>query len=327
MLETAVAFYNCSAWGRILVSDADRLRFLHNQTTNNIQILKPGQGCETVFVNSTGRTLDLAAAYVLEEAVLISVSPQRRDFLLKWMDKYIFFSDKVQLKDITQETAAFMVLGTESDAVIETLGFKDLVDQPWGTHQSIEVEGVEIRAAVGSGLAIPGYQLILAAEQAEMLQNKLQELNVEALSDQAWEALRIQQGRPIPDAELTEDYNPLEAGLWHTISFTKGCYIGQETIARLNTYRGVKQHLWGLKLNQAVEAGTPILKDEEKIGTLTSITATDTGFLGLGYIRSKSEAEGLNVQVGTSEGQLVSVPYISHEYVEFSQPKTSKGLL
>lgn len=55
------------------------------------------------------------------------------------------------------------------------------------------------------------------------------------LGDRVWEQLRIQQGRPAPDQELTEDYNPLEAGLWQTISFEKGCYIGQETIARLNT--------------------------------------------------------------------------------------------
>ena len=73
--------------------------------------------------------------------------------------------------------------------------------------------------------------------------------------------MRIQQGRPKSDRELTEDYNPLEAGLWQTISFEKGCYIGQETIARLNTYKGVKQKLWGIKLDRSVSPQTPIFVD------------------------------------------------------------------
>ncbi|KAB1991038.1 CAF17-like 4Fe-4S cluster assembly/insertion protein YgfZ, partial [Haemophilus parainfluenzae] len=83
-----------------------------------------------------------------------------------------------------------------------------------------------------------------------------------------WQQLRIQQGRPMPGAELTQDYNPLEAGLWQTISFDKGCYIGQETIARLNTYRGVKQQLWGIRLQGPAAPGSPILVEGEKEGTL-----------------------------------------------------------
>ena len=119
------------------------------------------------------------------------------------------------------------------------------------------------------------------------------------------------QGVPQPGTELTEDYNPLEAGLWHAISFDKGCYIGQETIARLNTYQGVKQQLWGVQLSTPVEPGTPILVGEDKVGTLTSILDTAEGPLGLGYIRTKAGGAGLQVTVGEAEGTVVDVPFLS----------------
>ena len=76
-----VAIWDCSHWGLLKLSGADCRRFLHNQTTNNINVLAPGQGADTVFVTSTGRTIDLATAYVTEDGILILVSPNRRNFL------------------------------------------------------------------------------------------------------------------------------------------------------------------------------------------------------------------------------------------------------
>lgn len=304
-----------SSWGRIEVSDEDRIRFLHNQTTNDFQQLKPGQGCDTVFVTSTARTIDLATAYVLEDTILLLVSPNRSQQLMELMDRYIFFSDKVQLKEVTAHTATFSLIGPQSDALLKHLGADQLINQPYGTHQLLPLLETEVRIAVGSGLAIPGYTLILPSEKAATLWNKLISFGAVELNQLGWEQLRIEQGRPTPDNELTEDYNPLEVGLWQTISFSKGCYIGQETIARLNTYKGVKQHLWGIRLNAAAQPGSAIAVGAEKVGKLTSCTQTKHGFFGLGYVRTKAGGVGLKVQVGESEGELVDVPFISHDYV------------
>jgi hypothetical protein len=303
-----------SHWGRIQVSDSDRLRFLHNQSTNDFQQLKPGQGCDTVFVTSTARTIDLATAYVTEDAVLLIVSPNRRQYLMEWLDRYIFFADKVQLTDLTSETATFSLIGPESDALLEQLGAGAIIGQPYATHQLVQLGNVEVRVAVGSGLAMLGYTLIVPAETAATVWSNLVQAGAVPLGDRVWEQLRIQQGRPAPDQELTEDYNPLEAGLWQTISFDKGCYIGQETIARLNTYKGVKQYLWGIRLNAPVEPGSVITLGDEKIGKLTSCTETEYGSFGLGYVRTKAGGEGLKVQVGESQGEIVDVPFVNHDY-------------
>jgi folate-binding protein YgfZ len=309
--QDSVAVCDRSLWGIIRVSDDDRIRFLHNQTTNDFQSLKPGQGCDTVMVTSTARTIDLATAYVLEDAVLLLVSPNRREFLMQWLDKYIFFADKVRLTDVTNETATFSLIGSQSDTIIEKLGAGAIIGQPYGTHQLFD-DGV--RVAVGSGLASPGYTLILPASEKATVLQKIVEAGAQEMGDRAFDVLRILEGRPAPEHELTDDYNPLEAGLWRTISFSKGCYIGQETIARLNTYKGVKQHLWGIRLNAPAEIGSAIAVGDEKVGKLTSYTETPDGYFGLGYIRTKAGGVGLKVQVGETEGEIVEIPFVSHEY-------------
>lgn len=309
----SVAICDRSHWGRIQVSGGDRLRFLHNQSTNDFERLNPGQGCDTVFVTSTARTIDLATAYVTENVVLLIVSPNRRQYMMDWLDRYIFFADKVELTDVTQETATFSLIGPKSDALVEQLGAGTIIGQPYASHQLVELKGVEVRIAVGSGLSMPGYTLIVPTENAATVWSNLVESGSVPLGDRVWEQLRIQQGRPVPDQELTEDYNPLEARLLQTISFEKGCYIGQETIARLNTYKGVKQYLWGIRLSAPAQPGSVITLKDEKIGKLTSYTDTDQGFFGLGYIRTKAGGEGLKVQVGETEGELVDVPFLDHQ--------------
>jgi hypothetical protein len=307
-----VALCDRSHWGLLKISDDERLRYLHNQSTNDFQQLKPGQGCDTVFVTSTARTIDLATAYVMEDAVLVLVSPNRRQRLMEWLDRYIFPMDRVELKDVSSESATFSLIGPESDALLEKLGVELPISEAYATHKQLTLGELPVRFAVGNGLALPGYTLIVSTSDAAKLWQTLTLAGAIPMGDRVWEQLRIEQGRPIPDHELTEDYNPLEAGLWQTISFEKGCYIGQETIARLNTYKGVKQKLWGVRLQAPVEPGTVVMLEEEKVGKLTSFTETDQGLFGLAYIRTKAGGVGLKVHLGEVEGEIVDVPFLTH---------------
>jgi folate-binding protein YgfZ len=310
-VQSRVAVCDRTHWGRLQVSDADRLSFLHNQTTNNFKILKSGQGCETVFVTSTARTIDLVSAYVTEESVILLVSPNRRQQLLSWCDRYIFFGDKVKITDITAQTVAFSLLGPTSEVLLQTLGVIALPTSPHD-HLSATINGYSVRIAAGSGLTNPGFTLITGTDSAAALWQTLIEQEACPFGEAVWERLRVTQGRPKPDAELTEDINPLEAGLWQTIAFDKGCYIGQETIARLQTYQGVKQHLWGIQLNKSVPLGTPITVADKKVGMLTSLVDTPDGSRGLGYVKTKSGGTGTPVTLGTATGTLVAIPFVSH---------------
>ena len=302
-----------SHWGLMKITGEDRLRYLHNQSTNDFAKLQPGEGCDTVFVTSTARTLDLATAYVTDDAVWVLLSPNRREQLLKWLDRFIFPFDKVELEDITAEYAIFSLIGDGSDTLLRELGLKHLTDLANYHNDLGTIDNLSLRVAAGSGIGLPGYTLIVPVADGGAIWSKITATGAIPAGDRVWEQLRIQQGRPRPERELTEDYNPLEAGLWHTISFEKGCYIGQETIARLNTYKGIKQKLWGIELSQAVVPGTEIINEGKKVGVLTSYTDTAKGSFGLAYIRTKAGGDGLQVQVGEATGTLVSVPFIRHE--------------
>ncbi|MEL6815350.1 MAG: folate-binding protein [Cyanobacteria bacterium J06598_3] len=324
ILGAGPVVFDRSHWGQIRLTGADRVRFLHNQTTNNIEQLKAGEGCYTVFVTSTGRTIDLASVYAFEESLLLSVSPEMAKPLYDWMDRYIFFSDKVTLSDESEQTFWLTVVGEGADDVVRSLGVASLIGQPTFTHQSVELAGGEtIEIAAGSDLAIAGYTLWGDESLKSQVLTTILESDAAAGSAEQWELLRVQQGRPMPNHELTDDDNPLEAGLWQSVSFEKGCYIGQETIARLNTYQGVKKRLWGVTLPQRVPLGTALLLDGKKVGKVTSVVSAASGALGLAYIRTKSGGAGLELAVEeTAEGALDApapaqaepLPFVTHEY-------------
>lgn len=319
-IEQSVWLCDRSNCGLLNLQGDDRVRFLHNQTSNNIESLKSGQGCETVFVNSTGRNIELATVYLQENQILLLVSPGQNQNLFNWMDRYIFPFDKVQLQDWTAKYAIFTLLGQPSQNLLAQWVDDEFFTRPEYSHQIITIEDTEIVITVGCGLRITGYNLIIPQEKAPLIWQQLMKQQPQLLGSQEWETLRIHQGRPKPEAELTEEYNPLETGLWHAISFDKGCYIGQETIARLNTYKGVKQRLWGIKLEQAINPETDklITVEGKKVGIVTSYEQTEKEYFALGYIRTKAGGEGLSVQVGNVPGKVVSLPFVKHEYYQGS---------
>jgi len=311
-----VAIADLTHWGLLEVKGEDRLQFLHNQSTNEIKNLKSGQGCETVLLTSTARTLELATLFATETGVSMLVSPEQAEPIMAWLDRYLFPMDRVELANISTQYAVFSLIGPQSDSLLATNGVENIIGQGESTHLQTRLGNIEVRIAVGNGLAMPGYTLIVAIADAAVLWQYLVDKGAAPLGDRLWEHLRICQGRPLAGRELTEDYNPLEAGLWRFISFDKGCYIGQETIARLNTYQGVKQQLWGVVLDRLVPLATPILVEDKKVGVLTSCAATEVGYRGLAYIRSRIAVAGLEFVSGEATGKLVTVPFLSHRYYQ-----------
>ncbi|MEO0869097.1 MAG: folate-binding protein [Cyanobacteria bacterium J06642_11] len=313
---SSTTFIDRSHWGRIRITGADRLRFLHNQTTNAFEQLSPGQGCNTVFVTSTARTLDLVSAYVDNDSVLLMVSPTMATELITWMDRYIFFADQVTLSEETQTTFAITLLGPNTEQLLTQLGLP--IPDSAGSHRhghASPLQAVPIHVVQETGLALPGYTLIGPQAQATVLQQWLNDQGISAMSPQQWEVLRIRQGRPMPGQELTKDDNPLEAGLWHTVSFEKGCYIGQETIARLNTYQGVKKQLWGFQLDEFVPPSTALTIDGTQVGTLTSVIEDPTGVWALGYLRTKAGGSGLVLTAENTTAQALELPFATRGYL------------
>ena len=301
-----------SHWGRVRVGDRDRLTFLHNQSTQTLNLRKLGEVCETTFVTSTARVLDLATVAVLADSVLMVVSPGMAESLITFLDHYVFFADQVTLTDVSAETVMFSLMGPESADALKRLGIEVMAA---GVVEGT-IGSVAVTVMSGSGLVTTGYTLIAAMTDREALWSMLVEIPALAINKTAFERLRIEQGRPMPGSELTEDYNPLDAGLWSTVSFNKGCYIGQETIARLESRDAVKMGLWGVRLEAGVATGTPVWVEGAKAGVMTSVYELENGSaVGLCYVRTKAAGVGANVQVGTLEvsqtATLLDLPFLN----------------
>ncbi|KAL7119557.1 hypothetical protein ACP275_02G070200 [Erythranthe tilingii] len=249
----------------------------------------------------------------MKNAVVLLVSPMTCGSIIKMLNKYIFFSDKVEIQDITNQTSIFALSGPKSSKIMEDLNLGDLVGQPYGSHKHYSVGGMPLTVAVGSIISVEGFTFMMSPTAARSVWKALLAQGAIPMGSSAWETLRILRGRPAPGKELTDEFNVLEAGLWRALSLNKGCYKGQETIARLVTYDGIKQTLWGIRLSSPVEPSTIITVDGKKVGKLTSFTAgtKTSGPFGLGYIKRRAASEGDSVTVGDSVvGTLVELPFL-----------------
>lgn len=324
--NNGVAVVDLSHFGRIRVSGDDRCQFLHNQSTANFESLHQGQGCSTVFVTPTARTIDIAQAWIMKNAITLIVSPVTRESIIRMLNKYIFLADKVEIQDITKQTSLLVLVGPKSNQIMEALNLGSIAGEPYGTHQHFSANGMPITVGVGNVISEEGFSLLISPAVAGPVWKALVSLGAVPMGSRAWEMLRIFQGMPAPQKELTDEFNVLEAGLWNSISINKGCYKGQETISRLMTYDGVKQRLWGLQLSDSVEPGSPITIDGKRVGKLTSYTPgrKESEHFGLGYIKKRAASSGDIVIVGENTiGRVMEVPFLARQQPLSNSPSNT----
>jgi folate-binding protein YgfZ len=157
------------------------------------------------------------------------------------------------------------------------------------------------------GLAGTGYRLVAPAIARQAVEQALAEAGGERLDPALYEILRVEAGLPAAGAELDERYTPLETGLGEAISSTKGCYTGQEVIARQLTYDKVTQHLAGLRLSAPVTSGLPVLAEGRGVGTVTSFAQSPVyGPIALAILKRPFHEPGREVQVGEGVRATVS---------------------
>lgn len=320
----SVALIDRSHWGRLKLTGNDRLKLLHNQTTADFNRAQVGQVVNAVVVTSIARTVDYVTTLVTDDTVVLISSPERLDQLMNWFPRFIFFNDDVTVENMTGETALFTLIGPRSTDLLGDVVDGDLPDA--GMHTSATIAGSEAVIARDSGLSIDGYTLLVPADAAAEIFQTLEHAgtvyDLEPMGQEAWEQLRVQQGRPAADHEITEDHNPLEAGLWDAVSFNKGCYIGQEIIARLDTYDKVKQHLMTVTLSAPAEVGAELYDTDEDatVGELTSVIATAEGPAGIAYVHRSAATVGRHLTIRTEDGDI-DVELGAPRYVRLGRPE------
>lgn len=302
--------------GYFLIQGPDRIDFLQRQTTNDIQLLGPGQSVLTVLTNSSGRILDVFQIFeAAEDQIGLLPLPGRSQASQQFLKSRIFFMDKVSLEDRGNEFVNVDLGGPQNlkKLLLEGSSSPDpsWVEwdrtgalKPYGVLQT-KWEGVTIRMLDRSHFAPLPIRMMVPKTDIEKLRRRLEGLAFEQVDFTQVEMMRVQAGLAGHAVELTETYTPLEVGLAGIVSATKGCYTGQEVLARQVTYDKITRQLVNLRLESEVAVGDRVTVNGTTAGSITS-TLKDKrpDSIALAVLKRPHYAPGTSVVVETGEGKV-----------------------
>ena len=296
-ITEACGLLDRSERGKLALTGADARSFLQGQVTNDVEGLSPGSGCYAAFLTPKGKMLGDLRILDAGDEVLLDTERVALQGLFNMIRRFSIGYD-VELHKRTLERGLLALIGPEAGAIA---GASDLpVEEHAHVLVSVSGSGV-IARAIRTDV---GVDLLCSSEQVEALRVALEDAGAVPVSEAAVEVLRIERGRPRYGIDLDDSVIPQEAGLnERAVSFTKGCYVGQETVARLY-YRGKpNRQLRGVRLFAPASPGDELTFEGRVVGRLASVVESPRlGPIALGLVRREAPP-GTQVAVGSGDGE------------------------
>ena len=276
--------------------------YINRISTNQVKNLLPHSSRSTIFTNEKGRIIDLTRYINFGEFQLLAGTKDNSDKLKRWIERYLL-SDDVIVTDVTAEYDVIILTGRCVDRYLYARFGEDTSELGLNNMRSVEFAGRPFWIVrPESGIGFPELLIMGTPEDIGILFNKLQLPGEEEMplkiSESEYEALLVEFGVPGKN-ELRDLYNPHELNLLSAVDFKKGCYIGQEVIARLDTYNKVQKYLCRFEIcdDKAVGEDYAIYDDDEEIGRVTSVTRSVISgkSIALGVLKKGYIAEGNRV--------------------------------
>jgi folate-binding protein YgfZ len=288
--------------GKLLVTGSEAAEYLQGQLTNDIEALEPGEGCYAALLDRKGHMqADMRVLVVSEEKIWIDTEPEALPAARRHLEMYKIGRD-ADVVDAGTERAIVSLIGPRS---AELAGSSPL---PEHSHEEITIDGIEC-PAVGTVL---GIDLIPRAEDRERLLAALADAGAPAVDPAAAEIVRIESGTPRFGSEMDTATMPAEAGIVAgAVNFEKGCYIGQETVARLHYKGKPNRRLRGLHLSAPAAPGAVLSLGEKEVGKLGgSCVSPVRGAIALAIVRREAEP-GAELAVGEDgvTARVVDLPF------------------
>jgi folate-binding protein YgfZ len=288
--------------GKLLITGSEAAEYLQGQLTNDIEALEAGEGCYAALLDRKGHMqADMRVLAVSGEKIWIDTEPEGTAAAKRHLQMYKIGRD-ADVHDARDERAIVSLIGPRS---AELAGSSPL---PEHGHEEIAVDGIEC-PAVGTAL---GIDLIPNVADRERLIAALAAAGAPAVSSDAVEILRIESGTPRFGSEMDTATMPAEAGIVASaVNFEKGCYIGQETVARLHYKGKPNRHLRGLRLSGPAEPGATLSLGEKEVGRLGgSCVSPAHGPIGLAIVRREAEP-GAELRLGEDgvTARVVDLPF------------------
>jgi folate-binding protein YgfZ len=314
--HTFAGFTLHSPSGYLRISGPHQLDFLQRQTTNDLHQLSEKRALLTVLTSPTARLLDvfyLMQGTQADEPVIDALSlTGNSKGMAGYLKSRIFFMDRVSVADLSPDFVQLSLGGPHaSDVLIEAgLAAPRQVDE----IMSASLDGVDVFSLRQDPRVAFPYRLIIPSGRCEAVKAALLKAGAVYLSPDIFEILRLEAGLPAASHELVEAYTPLELNLESAVSDTKGCYTGQEVLARQRTYDKVTRKLVGLRLEAPVNAGDEVLDEERSAGSITSAGVSPRfGPLALAVLRRPFSEPGSQVRIKIDgqdiKGVVHSLPF------------------
>jgi len=315
-LDEAVTLAKLPSRRRLRVSGPDRLDTFQNLTTNEIKRREVGTGCEAFVTEPKGRTLAFITVLALDEALLIRTEAPCLSNLMPHLEKYAALDD-TEIEDVTELTFEQHFAGPKAEALLEALGAPRVPD-PELAHVSATIGQATVRLVREAPLGRHGFSVIGASSDEEAVVRAIHEagaaFGLTTLSEKAIEAFRIEAGTPTSGVDVTNANLPQEIDRNdRAISFVKGCYLGQEPVARLDALGHVNRLLRRLTIDSdaPLPPGTSLFEPdgEKEIGRITSSAVSErTGqVIALGLLRVKVAEAGTKLRAKTADDQVFDV--------------------
>lgn len=286
--------------GRVQLYGDSRFEILNRMSTNKMIEMQADEGRATIFTNPTARIIDRIVAYNREDHLLLLTEPGRNKWLHDFLQKNIFFGDDARLVDITPATNIFGLHGTTADAILSDCAVDvSTVSGMFGTV--IQIDDATIYAVRRKSVSGSHWQLLVSKDDAPAVYEHIfetgQRHGLVAAGGITYNTLRIRSGLPARP-ELNTDYIPLEVGLWDEVSFAKGCYTGQEIIARMESRAKLAKTLVSLDLLTMIQAPVDVILDGSMIGKMTSsVQAPDGKIFAMAVIKTHAIETGTEVMI------------------------------
>ena len=279
----------------IAITGTDRIEFLNNLSTQNVKSLTAGDGCETFFCNVQGKILAYAFLFCEPDRIVLHTVPGQAEPLMAHIDKYIIM-ESVELEDLTAKTAQLMVAGPEAEKVLGKLMKEALPSDPL-KHVAAELgdlAGVSVTVVRSDVLGAATFSVVVEAAAKESVANLLRSAGGVDCKAAVAETVRIENRFPFFGQEISENSLPQEVGRdEQAISFTKGCYLGQETVARIDALGHVNWQLVRLdfKSDADVAAGMEVVADGKPVGNVTSVSWSPANEAPVALARVRREVQ------------------------------------
>ncbi len=278
-LRGGAAWLDLSSRGRIVARGRDRTRFLHNITSNDVKKLSPGQGCYAFLLTPQGRIQADLVLYCFEDHFLIDTEPELREKVQQHLRRYII-ADQVELEDVTERSWEIGLEGPAAAGVLAALN----APVPGADYEHVQWEGVTLALASTTGQ--PGFRFL--GGQATPPAPALEAAGAKPASAEDARTVRIENGRPRYGEDIRETSLPQETQQMHAVSFTKGCYLGQEIVERIRARGHVNRKLTRIELPGAdpAEPGTSMQLDGKQAEITSSVYSPALGkAIALAYVR------------------------------------------